>query len=85
MGIAVFGICVVVTFVLLERAMIRSARSTSKFTDPMARQGVVGALAEQNMTFRYVIGTIGVLVGTMFITMIVSGIAAAVFGIPFME
>jgi hypothetical protein len=84
MGIAVFVVCFVAIFVPLQRAMIRSARSTSEFTDP-AMRSVVGALAERSMTVRYVVGTIGVLMGTMIATMIVSGIISAVFGIPFME
>jgi hypothetical protein len=85
MGIVVFVACFVVLFVPLQRAMIRSAKSTSQFTDPAMHNSLVGIAAERNMTFRYIIGTVGVLVAALMGTIIISGIVSAVFGIPFME
>jgi hypothetical protein len=63
--------------------MIRSAKSTTRFTDP-AMGSLVGVAAERSMALRCVIGTIGVLVATSFAAMIVSGIISAVFDVPFL-
>ena len=83
MGDAIWAMLVMGIFVPLEWAMIRSARSTKAFTDPMMKRGILPVIAERNMTARLIVGTLGACVGAVFAGTILAMIVCAVLGIPF--
>ncbi len=80
---AIFILSMVAVFVPLEWAMIRSARSTKTFTDPMMKRGIVPVIAERNMTARLIIGTLGAFFGAVIGGVILTAIICGMLGIKF--
>lgn len=74
-------LCLVGTFVVIETAMVRSARKTRVLADP-AMQSLVGIAAQRSMTVRIIVGTIGAIVASFVLgTLLAMGICAAL-GLP---